>query len=279
VERAVAHPRFAFVRGAVEDPETTGQSVAGCEAVVHLAWSFSDDPRSLVERDLRGHALLLEAARTHGVGRLLYASTAVVYGKLVRAPVDEDHPLNVLAARKPAYGIAKEFAEKLTLLAGQGGGPSATVLRFWWAFGDEIAGRHLREMLKTAAAGEPLLVPAGCGGSFLTQEDFNAAVALLLERPDAGGRVFNLASAYLTWGEVARMVVEAAGGTGGVTAVPRGQWQGAPFLADRWELDDTRIREELGFRPCRDAAGVREALRRAIGRTWESLQHNEDGGS
>jgi nucleoside-diphosphate-sugar epimerase len=51
------------------------------------------------------------------VRHFLYTSTAVVYGKPLRVPIDEEHPLRVLEARKPAYGIAKEFAEKLTLLA------------------------------------------------------------------------------------------------------------------------------------------------------------------
>jgi len=137
MERAIAHPRFSFARGPVEDWATVEPVAAGAEAIIHLAWSFSDDPRVLVEQDLRGHALLLEAAARHKVGHFVYTSTAVVYGKPSRVPVEEDHPLNVLAARKPAYGIAKEFAEKLVMLAGQTG-VSSTILRFWWAFGEEI---------------------------------------------------------------------------------------------------------------------------------------------
>jgi UDP-glucose 4-epimerase len=214
---------------------------------------------------------LLEAAGRHKVAHVVYTSTAVVYGKPVRTPIDEDHPLNVLAARKPAYGVAKEFAEKLTLLAGQAG-LSSTVLRFWWAFGAEIGGRHLREMLRASAEGKTLAVPADCGGSFLNQDDFNLAVEIVLQRPAAAGRVFNLASAYVGWDEVARMVAEVTGGRGGIESVPRAAWTGAAFLADRWELDDQRIRGELGVKPCRDASGVREALRQAIGATWRKLQ-------
>lgn len=271
VERAIAHPRFSFVQNVIEDPTTVEQAVAGVEAIIHLAWSFSDDPRVLVEQDLRGHALLLEAAGRHNVAHFVYTSTAVVYGKPARTPIDEDHPLRVLEARKPAYGVAKEFAEKLTLLAGQTG-MSSTVLRFWWAFGDEIGGRHLREMLRTAAEGKPLAVPADCGGSFLSQEDFNLAVETILRNPAKTGRVFNLASAYVGWDEVARMVVDSTGETGGIVLVPREVWTGAAFLADRWELDDRRVREQLGVKPCRDASGVRRALRQAIGATWRKLQ-------
>jgi UDP-glucose 4-epimerase len=176
-----------------------------------------------------------------------------------------------LAARKPAYGVAKEFAEKLTLLAGQTD-MSSTVLRFWWAFGEEIGGRHLREMLGAAAAGKTLAVPVDCGGSFLSQEDFNLAVETIFQGPAAAGRVLNLASAYVGWDEVARMVVEVTGGTGGIELVPREAWTGAAFLADRWELDDGRIRGQLEMKPCRDASGVRGALRQAIGATWRKLQ-------
>jgi len=96
-------------------------------------------------------------------------------------------------------------------------------------------------------------------------------VELILPRPAEGGRVFNLASAYVPWEEVARMILEATGSPAGVEVVPRAAWTGAPFLADRWELDDRRIREALGFKPGRDPAGVREGLRQAIRATWQKL--------
>ncbi|MBI4734509.1 MAG: NAD(P)-dependent oxidoreductase [candidate division NC10 bacterium] len=264
-------PLLELVPGAVEDPAAVAEAAHGAEVIIHLAWSFSDDMRILLEQDLRGHLLLLEAARREGVRHFLYTSTAVVYGKPIRVPIDEDHPLCVLEARKPTYGMAKEFAEKLTLLGGQTGGMPVTILRFWWAFGAEIGGRHLREMLRTAAAGKPLVVPAVCGGSFLSLEDFNLAAELILLNPRSFGEVFNLASAYVTWEEVARMVVEVTGSSGRVEGVPQTEWTGAAFLADRWELDDRKIRESLGFKPTRDPAGVREALRRAIAQTWQRV--------
>jgi UDP-glucose 4-epimerase len=267
-----AHPRLRLVAGAVEDAAAVAQAAQGAEAVIHLAWSFSDDPAFLLEHDLRGHLHLLEAARREGARRFLYTSTAVVYGKPARVPIAEDHPLEVLAARKPAYGVAKEFAEKLTLLAAQGGGPGAAVLRFWWAFGKDIGGRHLREMLKAAAAGQPLAVPADCGGSFLATDDLVQAVDLLLGRDLAGGRVFNLASAYVTWEEVARLILEVTRSSSKLSVVPKAAWTGAPFLADRWELDDRRARAELGFKPARDPAGVRMALAEAIAATWRGLR-------
>ena len=267
----VGHPALELIQGAVEAASAVERGARGAEAIIHLAWSFSEDPQVLLEQDLRGHLLLLAAARAQRVRHFIYTSTAVVYGKPARVPIDEDHPLRVLEARKPAYGIAKEFAEKLTLLAARAEGLPATILRFWWAFGDEIGGRHLREMLWTAAAGRPVAVPAGCGGSFLSMQDFNLAVELILSGSPPVGGTFNLASAYVTWEEVARMAVEATGSSAEIAVVPPAEWTGAPFLADRWELDDRRIRGALAFKPARDPAGIRAALRRAIAHTWRAI--------
>jgi UDP-glucose 4-epimerase len=267
-EEPPAHPRLELVAGSVEDEAAVAKASRGAEVIVHLAWSFSDDPQELLEQDLRGHLLLLDAAREQGTRHFLYTSTAVVYGQPVRVPIDEDHPLLVLEARKPAYGMAKEYAEKLTLLAAKTDGLPITIFRFWWAFGKAIGGRHLRDMLKTAAAGQPVVVPADCGGSFLGIEDFNRAMELALLNPKSFGRIFNLASAYVTWEEIARMVAEVTGASAPIEVVPRSAWTGAAFLADRWELDDRRIREELGLKPGRDEIGVREALRQAIATTW-----------
>jgi UDP-glucose 4-epimerase len=267
----LAQPDLELVQGGVEDAAAVGRAARGAEAILHLAWSFSEDPQVLLEQDLRGHLLLLEAARAQGVRQFIYTSTAVVYGKPVRVPIDEDHPLRVLEARKPAYGIAKEFAEKLTLLAARTAHLPVTIFRFWWAFGAAIGGRHLREMLQAAAAGQTVRVPAGCGGSFLSMQDFNLAMELALESPPGPARTFNLASAYVTWEEVARMVGEVTGSSAAVEVVPPAEWTGAAFLADPWELDDRRVRKVLGFKAACDPAGVREALRRAIAATWQAM--------
>jgi UDP-glucose 4-epimerase len=268
----VPAPRLRRVRGVVEDPGALDEAMALTDAVVHLAWSFSDDPAILVGRDLRGHQLLLDTARARGVRHHVYASSAVVYGKPLRLPIAEDHPLRPLESRKPAYALAKEMAEKLSLLAARGGGPPATILRFWWAFGEEIPGRHLREMLASAANGVALRVPAGCGGSFLAMEDLAAATLAALLDPRSFGETFNLASAYVSWEEIARMAVEATGSPTGVEVVAPADFAGPAFLADPWRLDDGRIRERLGWAPRRGPDAVRERLAGAVERTWRRFR-------
>jgi nucleoside-diphosphate-sugar epimerase len=123
-------------------------------------------------------------------------------------------------------------------------------------------------MLRTAAGGRRLLVPGGCGGSFLSMTDFAQATRLALCNPRAFGEVFNLGSDYVTWEEVARMVVRITGSPAGVEVVPPERWTGAAFLADPWQLDDRRVRERLGWRPECSPAGLRDQLESSIARTW-----------
>jgi hypothetical protein len=100
-------------------------------------------------------------------------------------------------------------------------------------------------------------------------------VDLLLRADLDGGHVYNLASAYVTWEEVARLVVDVTGSAAPIRVLPRSDWTGAAFLAERWDLDDQRIRAEKGFNPTRDSVGLRLALREAIAATWARVQSEE----
>ncbi len=103
-------------------------------------------------------------------------------------------------------------------------------------------------------------------------EDFNLAMELILLNPQSLGQTFNLASAYVSWEEIARIVAEVTRSSARVEVVSVAEWKGPAFLADRWELDDHRIRQQLGFKPTREPAGIREALGKAIGNTWRQMR-------
>jgi len=268
--RSLGDKRLRLFRAGVEDRDALKSALDGVDAVLHLAWSFSEDPLVVLEQDLRGHIYLLEEMASRNVRHLIYASTAVVYGKPRYSPIDEEHPLRVEEARKPLYGIAKAAAEKLCLMYGKTKGPPATVVRFWWAYGDDIGGKHLREMLKTASAGNPLEVPADSGGSFLHMADLAQGMERCLFNPKAYGRTFNFATVYVTWGEVAEMVRHVTGSRSEIRCIPREEWTGAAFLSDPWELSDSAARELLGYRPM-EALAAKASLNVAISSCWEAM--------
>ena len=270
---AVQNENLTLIQGHLEDRATVKEAVQGMDAVIHLAWSFSTDPLEVLEKDLKGHIYLLEEMAEQKTGHLIYTSTAVVYGKPRYSPIDEEHPLIVEEARKPLYGITKAAAEKLCLMYWKERNLPATVIRFWWAFGDDIGGRHLREMIKTAANGEPLEFPGDSGGSFLYLEDLVQGVEKCLFAPSAFGQTFNLATVYVTWDEVASIVREVTGSTSQIRSTPSSEWKGSPFLADPWELDDTSARKLVGYAPT-DPKKAKALLKKAIAARWESMKNS-----
>jgi UDP-glucose 4-epimerase len=269
--RPIIDKRLTLVQAGIEDRNALKPAVAGMDAVLHLAWSFSEDPLEVVEKDLRGHIFLLEEMASQKVGHLIYTSTAVVYGKPQYFPIDEKHPLVVEEARKPLYGIAKAAAEKLCLLYGKTKGLPSTIVRFWWAYGDEIGGKHLREMLQTASAGGPLEVPGDSGGSFVHMADLAQGIDRCLFQPKAYGRTYNFSTVYVTWEEVAEMVREVTGSRCEIRRIPRGKWTGSAFLADPWRLEDRLATEELGYAPM-ESAEAKASLKKAIARCWEAMK-------
>lgn len=253
-----------WVQAGIGDGPAVREALRGMDAVIHLAWSFSDDPGELLTGDLKGHVVLLDACAEAKVSRLFYASTAVVYGKPVRVPVAEEGPCLVEEARKPFYAVAKQTAEKLVLVYWRTRGLPVTLFRFWWSYGRKIGGRHLRDMMTLALAGKPLAVPEGAGGSFLDHDDLAHALLLAAEKQESLGEVFNLATVYLEWREIARMIIEVAGSSSPLEVIPAQQWKGAPFLADRWELSVSKAERLFGYRSLFSDADARRRLREAV---------------
>jgi UDP-glucose 4-epimerase len=248
----------------LEDAPRVREALRGIDAVIHLAWSFSDDPGELLASDLKGHVVLLDACVEANVSRLFYASTAVVYGKPVHLPITEESPCLVEEARKPFYAVAKQTAEKLALAYWKTKGLPVTIFRFWWSYGKKIGGRHLRDMITLALTGKPLTVPDGAGGSFLDHDDFTHALLLAMGRQESVGQIFNLATVYLEWKEIARMVIEVAVSSSSLEVVPAQEWKGAQFLADSWELSTSKSERLFDYRSLFSSSTALQRLKEAI---------------
>jgi UDP-glucose 4-epimerase len=261
---SIRDDRLEWIEGQLEDAGLVREALQGVDVVIHLAWSFSDDPGELLTGDLKAHVVLLDACVNAKVARLFYSSTAVVYGKPVHVPITEESPCLVEEARKPFYAVAKQTAEKLALTYGKTKGLPVTVLRFWWSYGDRIGGRHLRDMITLALKGEPLPVPQGAGGSFLDHDDLIHALLLAVNRQESIGQIFNLATLYLEWEEIARMILEISDSSSSLEVIPAREWKGAPFLADPWELSTSKAEHIFGYRSLFSPLVAGQRLKKAI---------------
>lgn len=89
------------------------QAMENIDGVFHLAalWLLHchDYPRSAFEVNVRGTFNVLEACRDAGGPRLVFSSSASVYGDAVRLPMDEDHPFQ----NQTFYGATKIAGEQM----------------------------------------------------------------------------------------------------------------------------------------------------------------------
>ena len=266
------HENLELIKGEIEDPSVVSRAVKGINVIVHLAWSFSDDPMELLASDLKGHVLLLDAAVAEKISHFFYTSTAVVYGKPTKSPITEEDPCLVEEARKPFYGIAKLMAEKVSLVYFRTKGLPVTIFRFWWSYGEEIGGRHLHELIKLAQAEKPLTVPKGAGGSFLHNDDLTNAIRMALQKPETFGEIFNLSTLFLSWEEVVRMIIEVTHSSSPIEVIPAKEWKGAPFLADSWELSTGKAKRVFAFGSTLFPLTAQERLKAAIAKCYDSIR-------
>ena len=126
-----------LIVGDVADAQTMRDAVLGCRAVVHLAAVASvqasvDDPVGTHQSNLVGTLNLCEAMREAGIRRVLFASSAAVYGNNGEGePIGEDTPKAPLTP----YAADKLASEHYLDFYRRQHGLEPVVFRFFNIFG------------------------------------------------------------------------------------------------------------------------------------------------
>lgn len=263
--------RLEFIEGGVQDSGKIAESLKDIDVVIHLAWSFSDDPMELLNVDMKGHINLLEASVKSGIKHFIYTSSAVVYGKLQYSPIDENHPCNPETSRKPMYALAKLYSENLGKIYWVEKKLPFTNIRFWWAFSDEIGGKHLRNLAQSTLKGETLEFAQGSGGSFLHMDDFCKFIEDTMLNEKSFGETFNLGTAFIKWEEVGEILFELARIEPKIKIIPQDQYKGSAFMSDIWELSSEKASRVMGFQSIFSKEESRNLLKRAMGNMMANL--------
>jgi len=264
--RAAVPPGAAFEAGDIRDEELLRGVLERheCEAVVHMA-ALAEVAESVREPELyrdvneRGTAAVIAAALAAGAARLVFSSTAAVYGAPDRVPIDE---ADALAPSNP-YGETKLACERLLEAARTTGDLAFTALRYFNACGafeaqgeDHDPETHLVPLaLRAARDGTPLPIfgddypteDGTCVRDYVHVADLaDAHVAALDRLPQVQG-AFNLGTGS---GDSVRRVlatVEAVAGSPVHAAVSPRRAGDPPVLV----ADNRRAGESLGWQPRR----------------------------
>jgi NAD dependent epimerase/dehydratase len=258
--------------GDVGDPHSVDNAVRGCDVVFHLAaligipYSYSA-PGEYVRTNITGTMNVLQAARNHGVSRVVHTSTSEVYGTARSVPIDESHPLT---GQSP-YSATKIGADKLAEAYHLSFGLPVTTVRPFNTYGPRQSARAvIPATISQCLRGAEIRL-----GSLTPTRDFNfvgdtvAGMILAAVAPDAVGRTINLGSGReISIGDLVDLVGRIVGRD--VRVVEDAQrYRPAASEVQRLLADNSLAKELLGWGPT-------VALEDGIARTVEWIGQNKD---
>ena len=195
---AVRDERVRVVDGSVTDQRLLAELMAGTDYVFHLAalWLYEcvHEPRSALEVNVVGTYNVVEAAADAGVKKVVYSSSASVYGDAAFTPMTEEHPFN----NRTMYGATKVAGEQFFRAFNEQRGLDYNGLRYMNIYGPRMdyKGTYVSVIMKVLDridAGEPPVI-FGDGSQaydFVHVVDVARANVLALQA-DATDEFFNI---------------------------------------------------------------------------------------
>ncbi|MBL8600626.1 MAG: NAD-dependent epimerase/dehydratase family protein [Myxococcales bacterium] len=266
---AAGGARFRFVEGSITDPDAVADAIGGARYVHHLAAQVSvpesvERPRECVDINVNGLLTVLDAARAAGVDRVVFSSSAAVYGDDPRSPKTED----MTPAPKSPYGITKLDGEHYLKMYAALHGVGCVSLRYFNVFGPRQDPRSVYAaavpiFIERALAGRDITI-FGDGEQtrdFVFVEDVAAANILAATSTQAGrGEVFNVAQGgRCTIRELAETVVRLTASQSKIVYAPE---RPGDIRHSRAAID--AIVSGLGFAPATSLAVGLEASIAAV---------------
>ena len=134
----------------IHDTERLAEAMRGVAGVLHLAGIPREDQfERILEANIDGTYRVFETASRVGVGRVLYASSNHIVGRLPNPPLAEAPLLGVDVPHRPDsfYGLSKSFGETLGRLYADKRGLRVACLRIGSCMPRPTAVRHLSTWL------------------------------------------------------------------------------------------------------------------------------------
>lgn len=252
LREAMRDPRVTIYPhgGDILHSDILARAMEGVHGVVHLAalWLLQchEYPRSAFDVNIRGTFNVIEAAIANGVERVVYSSSASVYGDALELPMSESHPYNNFTF----YGATKIAGEHMFKSLGDRYGLSWAGLRYMNVYGprQDYKGAYIAVMMKILdRLGQGL--PPVVYGDGSQQYDFihvidvaRANVAAL--RSDATGECYNVGRGIGTSiREITELLIRLSGSDARIQYEPAGQ----TFVTNRIGTTEAAERD-LGFR-------------------------------
>lgn len=238
-----------FIEGSITDEKIMHDACKNIDVVFHLAACVGrqkslDDPILDANTNVIGTVNLLEGMRKHEVKRIVYSSSAAIFGELETQSIDESHPQN---ADSP-YGVSKLAAEKMILAYCGIYNMTGVCLRYFNIYGVnqryDLYGNVIPIFAKRIFSGEPVTI---YGDGEQTRDFVNvkdvAIANYLAATTDVETGVYNLGSGHsITINELASTMQKLAKTNSVIKYEPQ-----RPADVRHCKADTSKVYNELGF--------------------------------
>ena len=256
--------RIYDVGGDILQTDILQSAFNGADGVFHLSalWLLQchEYPRTAFDVNVRGTFNVMEACVAKGVSRLVYSSSASVYGDALQEPMTEEHPFN----NKNFYGATKIAGEAMLRAFHHRYGLNFVGLRYMNVYGprQDYHGAYIAVIMKMLDAidrGEsPTIMGDGSEAfDFVAVEDCGLANVCAM-KADTIDSFYNVGTGRRTsLKELAELLLEITGCTKPVKYAPRSQ---ATLVRNRIGCPK-KASAEIGFTATLD---LREGLKRLV---------------
>lgn len=217
-----------FIEGSITDREAVAKAVEGVDYIFHMAALVSvpesmSKPSECVDINVHGLLNVLEAAAAAGVKKLVFASSAAIYGDNPAVPKLE----TMLPEPKSPYAVTKLDGEYYLDLFTRERGLETAAIRFFNVFGprQDPKGAYAAAVpifIEKALKGEDITV-YGDGEQtrdFIYVKDIVGALSFAAETPGVTG-VFNAGyGGQMTINDLATKIIASAGSSSKVLHGP-----------------------------------------------------------
>ncbi len=194
------------IEGDLRDASRVTEAVRGVEIIFHEAAFVSvpqsmDEPQDCFDVNVTGTSSLFESARRAGVRRVVFATSAAVYGDSTAMPLNEETPLRPLSP----YAASKRVDEIYGQLYTNSFGLDVVALRYFNVYGprqrpDSQYAAAVPIFIRRLLDGQPVTI-FGDGGQtrdLINIRDVVQANLVAAQHPNAPGQVFNICTGVET---------------------------------------------------------------------------------
>lgn len=241
--------RLQIIEGSIADVDLLRETCADMDGIFHLAalWlkECIEEPRRALDVNVVGTYNVIEAAAEAQVGKVIFSSSASVYGDAVRLPMTEEHPFH----NRTMYGATKIAGEQFLRASHDTQGLDYIGLRYMNVYGPRMDDKGaymsvIMNFLKQITAGEPPTIHGDGSQSydFVHVRDVARANVLAMES-DATDLFLNVGTGHATTiADLCTMLAGAADTDIHPTYVD----DGPIFVQHRLGATE-RAKEEIGF--------------------------------